>query len=149
MSKYWKYFLPGYLLALPHTVVGIFICWLAYKAHSWKWNDGCLECVASLTDEGVTKIWGRPLAQTHGFIMVFASEGVSKDRRIRIHERCHVVQSFLGGPLYAAIYGLFFFASFAANGFKDWYAAYRKNPFEEHAYSNEHPEEGKWGYEVR
>ena len=148
MSKYWKYFLPGYLLALPHTIVGILICWLAYKAHSWEWNDGCLECIAGTDVDGTTRIWGKPSAQAHGFLIVSASTAVRKDPRIRIHERCHVFQSFIGGPLYAAMYGIFFLYKYAKQGLKDWYSAYRSNPFERHAYANERPEEGKWGYEV-
>lgn len=32
MSKHWRWFLPGYLLALPMTLAGLVAC-LFYRAH--------------------------------------------------------------------------------------------------------------------
>lgn len=164
MSRLWKYFLLGYLVALPCTLLGL-IAAPFYGAHSWRWSDGCLEAIAP-------RIWGRPAAQTLGWIIFYADEGYRARVDFRVHERVHVVQAFLvqlvavvtigawalfaqwpwwaDAPYLAFAslpftfgYALLHFALFFTHG-RDWYAAYRNNPFEVQAYARER-DAGMWG----
>lgn len=141
MSPNWKWFLPGYLLALPHTLIGFLLTLFCYRGQGWRFRDGVLECTAGRTKKGRTRIWGRPGAQTHGFLVVYASSAARRFLPLRRHERAHVVQSFVGGPLYAILYGLFFLGLFAYH--RDWRTAYRANPFERQARGYERAE--GWG----
>jgi hypothetical protein len=142
MSPYWKYCFPGYLWSLPHTLVGLVLA-LVYRAHDFRWSSGCLECTAGTLPDGRTRIWGRPGAQTHGWLIIYASEKNRTHQTLRAHERVHVVQGFIGGPLFALAYVAFFLWFFAGQGFKDWHLAYMKNPFEIQAYDRQ-SQEGAW-----
>lgn len=139
MSKFWKYFFPGYLLALPHTLIGVIICELFYGAKNWRWSDGCLECEAKKY-----MIWGTPSAQTHGFLIVYADKGERASIKLRAHERVHVVQAFLLGPVFPILYGLFFVLGFAGAMSFDWHKAYMWIPFERSAYRRQELP-GVWG----
>ncbi len=143
MSRSWKYFLIGYLLALPHTLIGLILA-VIYRCRNFAWNDGCLEATAGVLPGGGTRIWGRPWAQTHGWLIIYDNEEHRARASLRVHERCHVVQAFIGGPLYMIAYGFCFAWIFALLGFKDWKTAYRKNPFEDQAYDREKLPD-KWG----
>lgn len=152
MSPYWRFFLPGYLLALPHTLIGLLLAVFVYRCHSWCWSDGCIEAVAGRFPvvEGEkmstkTRIWGRPWAQTHGFFIVYDTvERVSRPS-LRGHERVHVVQAFVGSVLYPIAYGACFAWFYALQGFKgDWKVAYKRNPFEAMAYGRQ-GRPGIWG----
>lgn len=128
MSRWWRWFLPGYVLLLPMTIVGLAICAIVYRASGWRWSRGCIECI------GGDRIWGRPGAQTLGLVIVYADEHQRSRADLRVHERVHVVQGMVGGPLFAIVYALCFLVPFALQGFKDWHRAYHRNPFEKHAY---------------
>jgi hypothetical protein len=117
--------LPGYLWALPHTLVGLLL-WPAYGGRA-RWRDGCVEIVATRA------IWGRPDAQTHGWIIFLQTEADTRDVGLAVHERTHVLQGFFGGPLYVVAYVLCFLALWAWQR-RSWRDAYAANPFEKQAY---------------
>lgn len=141
MSPKWKWFLPGYILALPHTLIGLLIALVFYRPRQWRLADGAIECVAGRMKDGRTRIWGRPGAQTHGFLVVYASSAARRYLPLRRHERVHVVQAFVGGPLYAILYGCTFVANFLKS--QDWHSAYEAIPFEVSARKYEQKE--GWG----
>jgi len=134
MSRNWRYYLPGYVMALPHTVIGLLLC-LVYRAHSWRWSDGCIECIAG------DLIWGKPGAQTHGWLIVYRDEKARQRADLRVHERCHVVQGMIGSVGYMAAYGIHFLWNYVRDHeYPDmerqprWWRAYRGVWFEEQAY---------------
>ncbi len=92
--------LLGYLWSTPQLIVLGLPLALIYRAHSWRWSDGCLEAI------GGDRIWGRPGAQTHGWLIFYATERQRRHAPLRVHERVHVLQAFVGGPLYTLSYGL-------------------------------------------
>lgn len=144
MSRLWRWFLLGYVLALPHTLVG-FVLAAVYRCHSFAWRDGVLEATAAGT------IIGRPGAQTHGWLVIYADATQRARRDLRVHENCHVVQGFLGGPLYVLAYGLTFAWFYVVGGFGDWRAAYHRIPFERQAYARQAayvaaPSARTWGH---
>lgn len=142
MSKLWKWFLPGYVWALPMTLIGIVMC-LIFRSHSWRWSNGCIECVAGKYPDGTTRIVGKPGAQTWGFLIVYAEPKYREIPWLRVHERVHVVQGLLGGPLFVLAYIACFYHNYYTNG-RQYYEAYRHNPFEEWAYDRE-SRPGAWG----
>lgn len=132
MSRAWKWFAIGYLWALPATLIGLGLC-IVYRAHSFGWRDGVLTCIGGIKN-GETRIWGKPGAQTHGWMQVYADERQLARTDLRVHENVHVVQGFLGGPLFMLAYVVTFLWFFAWGGFRDWKAAYHRIFFERHAY---------------
>lgn len=146
MNPRWRFFFPGYMIALPHTIIGLILA-LAYRGRDWRWHAGCLEVVAgTFTRDGkqVTRIWGRPAAQTHGWLIVYADKYARADTEIRVHERVHVVQGMIGGPLYVLAYGLTFVWHLLWDPSAGWYAAYMRIPFERQAYPIGRTRKG-WG----
>lgn len=113
---------------LPMTIVGLLLFALVYRATSWRWSRGCIECV------GGDRIWGKPGAQTLGGAICYADETQRARVDLRVHERVHVVQGMIGGPLFSLTYGLTFLWFFAWAPSKGWRAAYRRVPFEVQAY---------------
>ena len=136
MSPGWKWFLPGYLFALPHTLFGLLLL-VFYRPSSFRWSAGCIEVVAS-------KIWFRPNAQTHGWMIYYSGINERESAELRVHERVHVVQGFLLGPLFPILYGLMFAWYFLRSPKDGWYPAYMKIPFEKQAYPIGHRKTG-WG----
>ena len=140
MSSKWKYFLPGYIWALPVTIVGVLIALVWYRCHSWRISDGCIECVVSRG--APRKVWWA--GQCWGNLVMYGLESDRQHSSIRIHERVHTVQVFIGGvfmPLaYAAMY------LYDRIRLPNWRSAYRSNPFEAMAYDRDEPAPGKWGY---
>jgi len=137
-----------YPWALPATLIGLLLA-IPYRAHSWRWNDGCLEAISS-------HILGKPDAQTHGWLIFYASDYAREHRILRAHERVHVVQGLFGGPFFMFAYGLcfLFYLGKLAISFQGWwqsgqsapwwYDAYMMIPFERQAYRMQH-NEGAWG----
>jgi len=125
-SRRWRWFLPGYVLALPNTVIGLVLS-LFYGAHHWRWSDGCLEATCK-------RIIGNPGAQTHGFVIFYSHNEFRARPGLRVHERVHVVQGMLGGPLFVLAYGLHFLWLWAWSGFGPWWPAYKRICFERQAY---------------
>ena len=135
----WYYLL--YPLLLPHTLIGLLLA-LFYRPSSWRWSQGCLEAIVPKQ-----RMLGQPDAQTHGCIIYYASESdrgeltgpvspamYRRSTQLRVHERVHVYQGLVLGPTYPVLYGLTFLVAFAKQGFKNWWAAYMKIPFEKQAY---------------
>ncbi len=146
MNPRWRFFFPGYLIALPHTIIGLILA-VVYRAHTWRISAGCIEVIAGTFERDgrrVTRIFGRPAAQTHGFLIVYADEDARADIEIRVHERVHVVQGMIGGPLYVIAYGLTFLWFYLWNVRAGWYAAYMRIPFERQAYPIGRTRKG-WG----
>lgn len=131
MNKNWRWFLPGYLMLLPMTIVGLLLCLLVYRATSWRWSGGCIECI------GGTRILGKPGAQTLGLVIVYRDERTRLNPSLRVHERVHVVQGMIGGVLFVLAYGLTFLWHWIAQGGGNWYPAYMKIPFEVSAYARQ------------
>lgn len=144
MSRTWRWFVPGYLWSILNTLVGLVLA-LIYRCHSWRWSEGCLEAIGGKHADGTTRIFGRPAAQTHGWLILYSEDRWRGSRAIRVHERVHVVQAFVGGPLFMLAYVACFAWSFASQGFTDWWAAYRKNPFEGAAYERQVRSGSLWG----
>ena len=142
MSPRWKWNLVGHLWALPLTLIGLVLFKYVYRAHSWRWHQGVLCCIGGAKigptargpQDGVTRIWGRPGAQTVGTTVCFADEHQFSRADLRVHEFVHCAQAMVGGVLFGIAYGLVFLYQWAASGFGPWHAAYRANVFEAHAY---------------
>jgi hypothetical protein len=134
-----------------------------YKARSWAWHDGVLSAIGGQAEDGSTLIWGKPNAQTLGWIVFYDSEDMRQEANLRVHEYVHVGQAFTGALLGLALcpllvmvlgwsplvglllggfvgglgfamgYGLLFLYLLLKQG-TGWYDAYRANPFEVQAY---------------
>lgn len=158
MSKWWKWFLPGYIWLAPFSLVYVVLCFVAYGARSWGMRSGVIVCIAS------KPMIGHPGAQTIGAVQCYADSLQINRTDLHVHENCHVVQAFaaaligqvvvplafvglgwnallgcaLGGFLgaagYSLTYGLFFLALWTARGFGPWHDAYERNPYEVQAY---------------
>lgn len=153
MSKNWRWFLLGYLWALPQTLLGFILAAIyGVRLGSFKWHQGVLTCVAGKRKDGTTKIWFRPGAQTHGWLVIFADEWHRDPTwppavRLRVHEYVHVAQAFVGGPLYTLGWGINWLAAWVTNGF-NWRRAYESVLLEQFAYKigdSYVPGSGKWG----
>jgi len=118
MRYHWYYF-PGYLWALPATIVGLLLV-LIYRPKVWRWSDGCLEAITN------KPMIGKPAAQTHGWLIYYRDDVVRSNPGLRVHERIHVLQGFVGGPLFMLAYVLHFLWLFAMTGFGDWKTAYMR-----------------------
>ena len=83
--------LLGYIWALPNTLVGLLVM-LAYIPTSIRWSRGCLE---------VVPLWiaDDPGAQTWGWLVIYCHANARDDAALRVHERVHVKQAFIGGVL--------------------------------------------------
>ena len=174
MSRSWRFFAHPFLL--PFTIGYALFVLVVYRAGYWRMQDGVVTCIASsferaITPKGpyqtVTRIWGRPGAQTIGALTVFADEHERARQDLRVHEHTHIVQQtlfalggvavvppvfialgieplwslalsgFIGAAAYAIAYVAFFLVAFALVGFRDWKAAYHDNPFEKWAYEEQ------------
>lgn len=131
MSKNWKWFLPGYVMLLPHTLVGFLFFALIYWPRDWKWHGGYWTCIVR------NGLIGGPWvgAQTHGNIVFCRDEKMRQRTRLRVHECVHIVQEMLLGPLYMLIYGLHFAWKFVTKKKgENWIEAYYDICFEVQAY---------------
>ncbi len=163
MSRNWRWYLLGYLFCLPMSLAGLVIGRLCYGATSWQWHDGVLGAVAGTHGDGTTRIWGKPNAQTLGWVVFYDSEEMRQIVNLRVHEYVHVGQAFVGSvfglllcPLLVMVLGWSPLVGLALGGFAGglgfailygilflylllkhrtgWYEAYRANPFEVQAY---------------
>jgi len=162
MHRFWRWILPCYLWTLPMTAVGLFIAFVFYGARSPLWHDGVFTCIGG-TSNGVTKIWGRPDAQTLGWVQIFANDACRNETDTRVHECVHVGQAFIfslvgaglglvvgallghvllglvlggfgGGAGFPLAYGGAFVIAWARRR-GSWQDAYFVNPFEVQAYA--------------
>lgn len=129
MTFRWWWF-PGYLLALPGSLLGLVLA-ILYVPRRWRFSQGCIEAIAP-------KMIGRPAAQTHGFIIYYASDRLREWEAIRVHERVHVVQGLIGSVFYILAYALSFAGIYVwrvvRHGDWDWRSAYLMIPFEKQAH---------------
>lgn len=88
------------------TLVAFVIGLAFYRASSWMWHDGVLTAVAGTLPDGRTRIWGRPNAQTLGWIQFYDSEASRMGPDLRVHENVHVVQAFVGGIVGVVLFPL-------------------------------------------
>jgi len=128
VSPRWAYFVPGYLWSALNTLIGVLLCVLVYRATDWRWSRGCIECI------GGDRIFGKPGAQTWGAIVIYKDEYQRSRVDLRVHERVHVVQAFIGGPLFMIAYGLTFLWFYLNDPKMGWKVAYYQIPFEVQAY---------------
>jgi hypothetical protein len=101
----------GYVWAAFNTLLGLILAVVVYRARSFRWSNGCLEAVGGTRLERgrtVTRIWGGALAQTWGWFIVYDSVERRAAVPIRVHERVHVAQNLLLGPLFLIAYAAHF-----------------------------------------
>ena len=162
---------PPFFIAL-HTLVGVFLM-VPYGVEKIRWRAGAIEIVAKTKEAmargrktEVTRIFFRPAAQTWGLIIFFADERALKDESLQVHERVHILQTYLFGAFYLLTYALAFGVLFAiVKADLDWWErkvypdgstdddvwhAYRKIPWEIWAYWKDGKVErgelvGAWG----
>lgn len=137
MSPLWRYYLPGYLLALPMTLIGVLVA-MWYQAYGWQWRDGCVECwVPDLSDR---------VAMTAGWLVIYRQPQTDNDLSwidiARVHERAHVVQGLVLGPLFWVLYFAWFLPAWVTRSVS--FQTYYRNPFERHARRCE-GRSGAWG----
>jgi len=129
----------GYVWAAFNTLIGLLLAVVFYRACTFRWSDGCLEAVGGTfrrAGKTVSRIWGRPYAQTWGWLIIYDSLGHRAVRPLRVHERVHVIQSMVAGPLFTPLYSLHFLVEWAREGFAfaHWRDAYRRIWAERMAY---------------
>jgi len=110
-------------MALPATLIGLLFA-IIYRPKKWQWSDGCLEAI--------TRPFGGFQAQTHGWIIYYRDDSYRRNESMRVHERVHVLQGFVGGPLFLLAYGLHFIWLFAKK--RSFQRAYRAVWAEKKAY---------------
>lgn len=122
----------GYLWSSPMTLFGVVFA-LLYVPKTIRWSEGCLEIVP---------LWilGNPGAQTWGCIIFYCHENTRRDLDLRVHERVHVVQAFMGGVFFGLAYGINWLWLFLVRcpeyplGTPRWFRAYMGIFFERVAY---------------
>lgn len=131
MREFWKWYLPGYILCLPGTLIGVLLALAYYHPKEIKFRDGCIECISRRTIIGGKWVG----AQTWGHVIFYRDARMQSWDELSVHERTHVVQAMvLSYPLYALLYGLHYVLLYGFGGLS-WKAAYREVWAERHAYS--------------
>ena len=115
MSRHWRWFIPGLVWIAILTILGLFVARFVYKAKGWRLRGLVIECVGGAKwrmdpntgkRRAVSRIWGRPGAQTWGGLVIYATETQRKRVPLRVHELCHVAQAMfvaLVGAIVAAL----------------------------------------------
>ena len=104
----------GYVWSTPTTAACIVLflapMWVLRQVRPWRWRDGAWEWTVTqgslfwrwyVRDGG----WG---ATTLGWCILFASSADAQ--RLAVHERRHVAQNLLLGPLFMPLYALLWLA---------------------------------------
>ncbi len=131
-----------------HTFVGILLMPI-YGVRDWRWRAGAIEVLAKSKEDGTTRIWFKPGAQTWGLIIFCADRQNFENEPLLVHERVHILQTYLFGAFYLLTYALSFAVLFALVKLKlDWWErndrdddvwhAYRMIPWERWAYAKQH-----------
>lgn len=103
------------------TLIGLILC-VYYWPRSFRFNAGCIEI---LPKKGRSLIGGEWIAaQTFGFFIAYNDGKARGAGRIRVHERVHVWQSLMWGPLFPLMYGGHWVYLWIKAGFKGWQKAY-------------------------
>lgn len=133
MNPKWKWFLPGYVNALPLTIFGLILASVFYRGHSWQFRNGIISCIGN-------NIIGNPGGQTFGNVQIYKDEWNRKSKRMRTHETCHTVQAFVLGILMAVAYPAMFLWYYLTEQKEEragWKDDYHLNPFEKQAYAKQ------------
>jgi len=120
MSKNWKYFIPGYIMAAPLTLFGLLMA-LYYRPQSIYFVDGCIEFVMPSRRHLIGGEWVG--GQTFGNVIFYRDERTRQHIDLRVHERCHTVQAMVGGIFFAAAYGIHFLMNYRTLPFYEAYQA--------------------------
>ena len=121
----------GYAWSFPLTAIGLVLA-IVYRPRAWRWSDGCLEALAG------DRIFGRPGAQTHGWLIYYRDDVARDDEGLRRHERVHVRDGMIGGVFYGVAYAVTFlfwyvFTPATPEGWPRWKRAYYRSWFERRA----------------
>jgi len=139
MRKLWQWFIPGYIMLAPLTLVGLLMA-LYYRPKAIHLAQGCIEFVLR---DGKYLIGGKWVgAQTFGNVIFYRDDQCYMYQSLRVHERCHVVQAMVGSLVFALLYILHFAYNMAKGMGYD--KAYRGIWFEKQAYANEDNKDS-WG----
>ena len=119
----------GYLWATPTTVASLILwflpMWVLGQLRPVRWYDGVWEWALMPLSWFEERYCHRSnyAATTLGYC-IFLCHGYENSNRIHVHERRHVVQNMILGPLFLPLYALGYLIG--------WYrgATYRMNPFE-------------------
>ena len=131
MSQNWKWYLPGYIVAAPFTLAGLLLALFFYWPETIRLHDGCIEMTMRPSRNLIGGKWVG--GQTFGNVIFYRSKERMNDAAMRVHERCHVAQTMLLGPLMLVIYvGHFLYRLVRYR--KGWLFAYRDIIFETLAY---------------
>jgi hypothetical protein len=87
MSRWWRWYLPGYVATLPLTVTALAYAWWR-GAHGWRWIDGLPTFISS-------RLLGNPGGQTWSHLVGFASVEARDHVPLRVHEYAHVAQAMI------------------------------------------------------
>lgn len=148
------------LFIFVHTLLGLALMPI-YGVDKWRWRAGAIEVMAGRNKDGSTRIWFKPGAQTWGLVIFCSSGFTYENEALQIHERVHILQTYLFGAFYLVTYALSFVFLFALVRLNmDWWKriasdddvwhAYRVIPWELWAYSKQRRIEsgeliGAWG----
>ena len=142
MSKAWQWFLPGYFLALPGTIVGLFLL-VWYGASKTMIKQGVINIVINRP----TLIGGKWVgAQTYGNIVFYRDEAQMARADLRTHESKHVWQAMIfTWPLMSSAYAIQYLWRRFVRGF-DHFEAYNGLFWERHArHDQKNVRSNEWG----
>ena len=104
----------GYLWAAPTTVACLMLfllpMWVLSQVRPERWRDGAWEWLV-VPGSGFERRWAREsgwCGVTLGCCILFASDADAL--RLALHERRHVVQNLILGPLFMPLYALLWLA---------------------------------------
>ena len=104
--------LLGYVWALLNTLIGALLV-IYYGARVVSWSEGALEVVIKRPS-----LIGGPWvgAQTFGWLIFYRDEKAQSDRSLRVHERVHVRDALILGPLFLVAYAACFLYQWVRRG---------------------------------
>lgn len=118
----------GYLWSIPNTCLGLLLICTVYFPKYIKWQHGALDVIPLIGT--LIPRWAG--AQAQGCIVIYRDHERLTRQRLRRHERVHVKQAFVWGPL--------FFIAYPAASVWAWMQGkdiYRDNYFEIQARAGE------------
>jgi len=104
----------AFLWTLPNTLIGLFIGFvLTFGKPKWKYG-----MIIFNSGKGVSKFIRRFGAHTvtFGFVVIFWEPEYANDGKYLVHERHHVSQYKILGPLFLPLYGFFLILSRGSQG---------------------------------
>jgi len=93
----------GFLWATPFAVLGLVLALLG-GGRAIRWSEGALELVGDRFVLGIVLTINRIAAYTWGWVIVYRSETDRRNATLRRHEREHVRQAEILGPLFPVAY---------------------------------------------